>query len=87
MTLEELKRWFEVNYLDGDKIQEGQMNSSEDCFNAVSEAFQLGKEVGRGEVEVLVKEMAFYGVNDNHPNNELVGKTDLLKLLASLKKQ
>lgn len=38
---QEVKRWFEENYLDGDEIQGGQMISSEECFEAVKEvAFQ-----------------------------------------------
>lgn len=34
------KEWFEANFLDGDKIQKGQMLSSEECFEAVSEALE-----------------------------------------------
>jgi len=34
----ELKEWFEANYLDGDKIQKGQILSSEECFNAITQA-------------------------------------------------
>jgi hypothetical protein len=32
----ELKRWFEANYLDGDEIQEGQMLSAQECFDALT---------------------------------------------------
>lgn len=35
MEKEDLKKWFEVNYLDGDEIQGGQTLSSEECFDAV----------------------------------------------------
>ena len=48
MTKKELKQWFEANYLDGDVIQDGQMISSEECFNAVKAAISsLAEEVGR----------------------------------------
>jgi len=33
---EELRGWFEANYLDGDKIQDGQTLSSEECFDAIT---------------------------------------------------
>ncbi len=29
------KDWFEANYLDGDKIQDGQILSSKECFDAL----------------------------------------------------
>ena len=32
---EEIKEWFESNYLDGDKIQDGQMLSSKECLDAL----------------------------------------------------
>lgn len=34
---DENKKWFEENFLDGDKIQDGQMLSSEFCFDAIME--------------------------------------------------
>lgn len=36
-TNDENKIWFEQNFLDGDKIQDGQTLSSEFCFEAVME--------------------------------------------------
>ena len=35
--IEETKNWFEQNYIDGDKIQDGQMLSSQECLDAVLE--------------------------------------------------
>ena len=35
-TSQQLKEWFEANYLDGDKIQGGQTLSSEECFDALT---------------------------------------------------
>lgn len=32
---QQLREWFEANYLDGDKIQEGQVISSAECFEAL----------------------------------------------------
>ena len=36
----DLKKWFEQNYLDGDKIQKGQMIASDECFDAVREGYK-----------------------------------------------
>ena len=33
-----IKGWFEANYLDGDKIQDGQMIASSVCFEAILHA-------------------------------------------------
>ena len=30
-----ITEWFEANYLDGDKVQEGQMLSSKECLEAI----------------------------------------------------
>lgn len=38
-----LKEWFESNFLDGDKIQDGQMLASSESFNAVCGAVSLLK--------------------------------------------
>lgn len=35
-SVEGLKEWFEANYLDGEKIQDGQMLSSKECFDALA---------------------------------------------------
>ena len=40
MTIQEIKKWFEENYLDGDEIQEGQMLSSSFCFEAIKQALR-----------------------------------------------
>ena len=49
---EELKKWFEVNYLDGDEIQDGQTLSSQECFEALaqqqSELLERVKEIVSG---------------------------------------
>jgi hypothetical protein len=45
------KEWFEANYLDGDKIQEGQLLSSKICFEAVSEAQRREREKIRKMIE------------------------------------
>ncbi len=34
-TNENLKKWFEANYLDGDAVQEGQMLASSECLDAL----------------------------------------------------
>jgi len=36
--MQDTKKWFEANYLDGDEIQGGQMLSSEECLDAVHSA-------------------------------------------------
>jgi len=58
------KKWFEENYLDGDKIQDGQMLSSAYCFEAIQEAllenrqqvynkgYRAGKKAPRKPVKV-----------------------------------
>ena len=46
-----LKKWFEENYLDGDKIQGGQMLSSETCFEAIT----LSVEAKEKEIRELLK--------------------------------
>ena len=33
-----IKEWFEANYLDGDKVQKGQMLSSSECLEAITTA-------------------------------------------------
>jgi len=35
LTKQEAKEFFEANYLDGDKIQDGQTLSSRECFEAI----------------------------------------------------
>ena len=40
----ELKKWFEENYLDGDKVQVGQMLSSSECLDALSSRDTYWKE-------------------------------------------
>ena len=44
----EAKIWFEQNYLDGDKIQEGQMLSSSECFDALT---SFAEKIWEGVVE------------------------------------
>ena len=31
----EIKKWFEINYLDGDEVQDGQMLASSECLDAL----------------------------------------------------
>jgi len=66
------KEWFEANYLDGDKIQDGQMLSSKLCFEAVEEAQKakmeeiksdLLKIADEGEYEDLRREVEHYFSN------------------------
>ena len=45
----ELKKWFEENYLDGDKVQVGQMLSSSECLDALSSRDTYWKERVREE--------------------------------------
>lgn len=52
-----IKEWFEQNYLDGDKIQDGQMLSSSECFNAVSTALCEYKEELLGKIENMAIEV------------------------------
>ena len=43
----ELKEYFEANYLDGDKIQGGQMIASSECFEAIQQAItEAEKKIG-----------------------------------------
>lgn len=39
-----IKKWFEANFLDGDKIQDGQTLSSAECFEAVCLALKEQRE-------------------------------------------
>ena len=35
-VIAQAEKWFEANYLDGDKIQDGQILSSKECFDALT---------------------------------------------------
>ena len=52
--IEELKKWFEANYLDGDSVQKGQMLSSEVCLEALTAAYTLGRQHEIEELSALV---------------------------------
>ena len=56
--MEEIKQWFEANYLDGDKVQKGQILSSEECLNAIQGALQK-----RDEAIFLALEKKFAGAS------------------------
>ena len=60
MTSPDIKQWFEANYLDGDKVQEGQMLSSSFCLEAViaayARAFLAGEKKGAEGVIERIRE-------------------------------
>lgn len=39
-NIQKIVKWFEQNYLDGDKIQDGQMLSSKECLEALNQIRQ-----------------------------------------------
>jgi hypothetical protein len=57
--MKDIKQWFEANYLDGDKIQDGQMLSSEFCLEAIKEALQQDRQQLVRRIEKRKKKPAF----------------------------
>lgn len=47
----ELKEYFEANYLDGDKIQDGQMIASSECFEAIKDCLSSRLTEIEGKIE------------------------------------
>lgn len=48
--------WFETNFLDGDKIQDGQMLSSKQCFEAVMEMRDKTIDECIASIEMMIEE-------------------------------
>ena len=63
----ELKKWFEENYLDGDKVQVGQMLSSSECLDALSSRDTYWKE----RVEETRTKLLFVGEKVLKEMNEI----------------
>lgn len=51
---EYVKEYFEANYLDGDKIQDGQMISSQACLDAIKDVSSILLQSKAQEIEELV---------------------------------
>lgn len=64
MTNKAIKEWFEANYLDGDKVQKGQMLSSEESLNVALEAYRLGQQDMRGRALEKIKKISHAGISD-----------------------
>ena len=52
-----IQKWFEQNYLDGDKIQDGQMLSSKECFQSITDYHnhiveKIEKSINNWKVEI-----------------------------------
>lgn len=54
-TDNEVKIWFEANYLDGDKIQDGQMIASSECFEAILQVIDTFRSLNSHRKEALTK--------------------------------
>jgi hypothetical protein len=67
MTFEENKKWFEENFLDGDKIQKGQMMSSQQAFEVVIEALKEQREKIENKVHKMIDNMLSVSI-DYHMN-------------------
>lgn len=67
--IEENKNWFEQNYLDGDKIQDGQMLSSEECFESITASNHSLLSAILGEVE---------GMKNKYKGDGLIGRREHL---------
>jgi hypothetical protein len=80
-TFIDIKKWFETNYLDGDKIQDGQMLSSEECFDAIKSSLEAQRQAidkeWRGRIEVIEKECTNGNILNEYSWNKL--KKQLLK--------
>lgn len=49
--MKDYKKWFEENFLDGDKIQEGQMLSASECLEAIKQGAREERERLRIQIE------------------------------------
>ncbi len=52
-----IREWFEANYLDGDKIQDGQMLSSAECLNALLRLSLEKREEMLGKIQEEIEKM------------------------------
>ena len=86
----EIKKWFEINYLDGDEVQDGQMLASSECLDALvnSRVDFLRSEIERLEGVAMknTKDEStsdwFYGYGWNHALTYIITryKEELLEL-------
>lgn len=75
--VEQLKKWFEANYLDGDVIQEGQMITSSECFEAVKAG--VSEQKARLVGEILSKKVwVEFGTHDG---GNAVSEEDILSII------
>jgi len=72
--IEEVKTWFEANYLDGDAVQEGQMLASSECLDALitqqqthHQELQKAREEERKQIIDYIGFVHFREPNDKEP--------------------
>lgn len=70
METQHIEEWFSANYLDGDKVQGGQMISSEECLGAVREAYQAGIDEEKNRIWSALCDLA-------EPDERQIGAGDL----------
>ena len=79
---EESKKVFEANFLDGDKVQEGQTLSSDFCYEAIQSSHQSNILAVIGEVKRWAEENRPEGESEFHDSyND--GKRDICNYLLN----
>jgi len=71
---------FVANYLDGDKIQDGQMLSSRECLDAITAEREAGREEERANIPVSFLRQ-WINEDIKQPHQELVTNEDIMRFI------